>query len=180
MNEHDVVLKLANYGDHIRRYEIMLPNVFIQHDSEADLFCIRKSGLCDEFEIKTSRKDFLNDKKKFVRFRSLEPHESRNGIFDWDNRHQLPNYKAKHQALLDGDMCVNYFWYAVLEGVADVSDVPAFAGLIIVRPEKCIQIKKMPTKLHSKKMPIEERYNVARKSTYRYWSLKNTMTNAAT
>jgi len=177
MNEQDVIMALANYGDHVRRYEIILPNVFIRHDSEADLFCIRKSGLCDEFEIKTSRSDFKADKKKFVQFRPLEPEEYKD--FKWDDRKNAPNYKQKHQALIDGDLPVNYFWYAVVEGVADIDDVPEFAGLIVVLSDGRVKIKKHPRKLHRVKMTIEDRYKIARKSTYRFWKLKNEMVGVA-
>lgn len=173
MVERDIILHLANYGCHIRRYEIMLPNVFVQHDSEADLFCIRKSGLCDEFEIKTTRENFKTDKNKFVRYRDLLPEEYKQ--FDWNDRSSCPAYKSKRHALIDGDMCVNYFWYVVLEGVATVDDVPPFAGLIIVLDDGRLQIKKQPKKLHGRKMEYEDRYKIARKCTYRFWKLQNKM-----
>ena len=70
MTEQDVILRLAKCIDHQRRYELIVPNVFILPDSEADLFCIRRSGFCDEFEVKISRPDFLNDHKKRVRIES--------------------------------------------------------------------------------------------------------------
>ena len=171
MTENDVIMQLANHGDHIRRYEIMLPNVYIQHDSEADLFCIRKSGLCDEFEVKTSRSDFLADKNKFVQYRAQTPEEW--GLFDWNNRASAPNYKQKHQALIDGDLCVNYFWYVVEEGVATIEDIPDLAGFIVVHPDKMMRIEKLPVRLHGDKMSMEDRYKIARKSTYRFWKLKN-------
>jgi len=173
MTETDVIMELANYGDHIRRYELMLPNVFTQHDNECDLFCVRKSGLCDEFEVKTSRADFLNDKKKFVMFRRATQEEYRELFTSFKERHQMPNYKPKHQALIDGDMCVNYFWYVVQEGVATIEDMPDFAGLITVCPGRSLRVIKAPKKLHKEKMSLEERYKIARKSTYRFWKLKN-------
>lgn len=171
MREQDVILTLANHGDHIRRYEIMLPNVFVQHDSEADLFCVRKSGLCDEFEVKTSRPDFLNDKNKFVQYRAQTPDEW--GKFDWHNRAAAPNYKTKYEALVDGDMDINYFWFAVLEGVADVEEAPDFAGFIVIDKDGFMRIKRQPKRLHSVKMSLESRYKLARKATYRFWKLKN-------
>ena len=58
MTEQDVILWLVESNDHQRRYELMVPNVFILPDSEADLFAIRRSGFCDEFEVKISRPDF--------------------------------------------------------------------------------------------------------------------------
>lgn len=174
MKEQDIIMKLANHRDHIRRYEIMLPNVFIQFDSEADLFCVRKSGLCDEFEVKTSRADFLADKKKFVSWRKLEPEEY--GTYKWEDRRNHPSYKLKEHALIDGDMCVNYFWYAVLAGVAGIEDIPDFAGLIIITDKGDLRIKKAAKKLHKRKTSIEDRYKLARKLTYRFWELNKAIT----
>lgn len=174
MNERDVIMALANNGDHIRRYELMLPNVFIQHDSEADLFCVRKSGLCDEFEVKISRSDFLADKKKFVNYR--EPTYQEIGDYrhiKWADRKQQPWYKSKHDALVDGDMCVNYFWYAVPDGLITADEIPDFAGLITIREDGRLRVKKSPKKLHINKMSVDDRYKIARKSTYRYWKLMN-------
>jgi len=180
MKEQDIILGLANHHDHMTRYELMLPNVFIQHDSEADLFCIRKSGLCDEFEVKTSRSDFLADKKKFIQFREmtneewLEIHKGKGGI--WSERVNWPNYKSKQQALADGNMCINYFWYAIVEGIAALYEIPEFAGVITFSEDGRLNIRRSPKKLHGNKMPIEDRYKIARKSTYRFWKLKNQMT----
>lgn len=171
MKEQDLIMALANHGDHLRRYELMMPNVFIQHDSEADLFCIRKSGLCDEFEIKVTRSDFLADKRKFVQYREPGPGEWKG--FKWENRQNAPYYKSKYQALVDGDMCINYFWYAVAEGVADIDDMPPSVGLIIINKKGRLQIKRSPKKLHKNKMSIEDRYKIAKKSTSRFWKLKN-------
>lgn len=167
MNEQDIIMRLASYGDHIRRYELMIPNVFIQDDSEADLFCVRRSGLCDEFEVKTSRSDFLADKKKIVKFRELELSER--GIIKWDNKASWPNSKKKIQALEDGDMCVNYFWYAVSENICTVDELPLFAGLILIKKDGRLKVVRHPKKLHKEKISFEDRYRIARKSNYRLW-----------
>lgn len=173
MTEADIILRLANYGDHVRRYELMLPNVYTSFDNEADLFCVRKSGLCDEFEIKVSRADFLNDSKKFIRYRDPDAHERRQAWdTPWKERFKLPNYKQKHQALQDGDMPINYFWFATPEGLVQAEEVPAFAGFIEVL-ESGLRVKRDPIRLHRNKMPMEERYKIARKTTYRYWKLRN-------
>lgn len=172
--EHSIIMQLANYGDHIRRYELMLPNVYTQHDNEADLFCVRKSGLADEFEVKVSRSDFLADKKKFICTRELTPAER--PLYQptlWEKRFEQPNYKPKYQALIDGDLATNYFWYAVDEGVAQVEDMPEFAGLIIAKHDGRLRIAKAPSLLHKSKLSIEDRYKLARKSAYRFWKLKN-------
>lgn len=177
MKESDVIDLIATYPMHTQRYELIIPNCFIQADSEADVFCIRKSGLCDEFEVKTSRSDFLADKKKFIRFREMTREEYRE--FTWDTRFKSPNYKPKSEALIDGDLCINYFWYVVLEGVATIDDMPDYAGLIIICKDRCWpKVVKEPKKLHSKKLSDDQKYQFARKSNYRYWAIRLTSTSA--
>ncbi len=171
MKESDIINKLATYPYRIQRYELMIPNVYIANDSEADFFAIRKSGLSDEFEIKVSRSDFLADKKKMVRFRDLRVDEYRGLNFRDQTTH--PNKKPKYQALIDGDLPVNYFWYVVTEGVADVSEIPDFAGLIVVPDNGRMVIKRRAVKLRKDKMSYEDRYKIARKSNYRYWRLRD-------
>jgi hypothetical protein len=174
LKEADIALHLANYRYHMQRYEIMLPNVYIQRDSEADLFCVRKSGLCDEFEIKISKADFRLDSKKVVRYRELERDEWK--TFRWNAaRNNAPNMKTKYNALIDGDLCVNYFWYVVPEDLIGLDEVPEFAGLIYVSESGVVSIKRSPKRLHGTKLSLEEKYKIARKSTYRYWKLRNRM-----
>ena len=66
MTESDVIDLLSRHRDN-NWYDLMIPNCYTAHDNEADFFAVRKSGFCDEFEIKVSRSDLLNDKKKIVR-----------------------------------------------------------------------------------------------------------------
>lgn len=171
MKESDAILQLAFFSNHTSRYEIMLPNVYTQHDNEVDLFCIRKSGYCDEFEVKLSRSDFLADKNKFVQ--AEEPTRSEEITFGWHNRHLGPSYKKKHEALSLGMMDVNYFWYAIKEGIAEVSDLPDFSGLIVISNDKGPEVIRRPKLLHRKKLSADKKYKIARKLSYRFWDLKN-------
>lgn len=170
MTEQDIILKLANYPPHLQRYELMIPNVYVTDDNESDFFAIRKSGLCDEFEIKVSRSDFLVDKKKTIRHRSMTLEESR--LFRW-NDPKSPNRKPKYQALCDGDLPANYFWYVLTEGIVESKDIPPFAGVIMVEPSGRLRVDRNPKKLHKEKPSYEQRYKIARKTNYRYWDLKN-------
>lgn len=173
LKEQDISLILSNHRDHQSRYEFMLPNVYIQHDSECDLFCIRPSGLCDEFEIKTSRSDFLADAAKFVSHRELTKEESKS--FNWDTRASHPSYKLKSEALVAGNLHINYFWYVVSEGVAELSDIPEYAGFITISPRGRVTVIKKPSRLHGKKLTLDQRYKLARKAMYRYWTVQNTL-----
>jgi len=147
-------------------YDIGVPNCYTSHDNEADIFFIRKSGLCDEIEIKVSRSDLLADKNKRVHFRESEPSE---WYWKKEGLKFAPYTKPKHEALCDGDMMANYFWYAIKEGIGDISDIPKFAGLISVCDKGFITILKTPDKLHRNKLSDAEKYQIARKCSYRFW-----------
>ena len=178
MNENFVIDAIARYGDHVKRYELMIPNCFTQHDNEADLFAVRKSGLSDEFEIKVTRSDLLNDKKKIVHVRSwnenskTEFYEWAQHNKNWDKRKPTPVQKFKYDALTSGDLSCNYFWYVLADGIGGVEDIPDFAGLIIVKECGRIRVIRHPQKLKKDKLTFEERYQIARKIQFRYWRLR--------
>lgn len=168
MNEQNIIKLLAKHPNHTQRYTFMVPNCYTTHDNEADLFCVRKSGLCDEFEIKTSRSDFLADKRKRVCNHELEFKD-----FDWKVRglEFAPNTKYKFQAMLDGDMPTNYFWYVVKKGICEASEIPSFAGFIEVSEKGTLRIVKSPDKIHGKKLSSEKQLSFAKKNSYRFWDL---------
>jgi len=169
MNEKKIIKALAQNGDNQRRYSLMVPNCYTSFDNEADLFAIRKSGFCDEFEVKVTRSDFLADAKKRVSCRVLSQQES----IEWYHNPEgvRPDTKAKHDALQDGDLDANYFWYVVKEGICKPEEVPGFAGLIVVKDGCSLSVVQMPTRLHSRKLDMEKRFNYARKAGYRFWRL---------
>lgn len=165
-------------------YDIAVPNCYTSHDNEADLFFIRKSGICDEVEVKVSRSDLLADSKKIVSYRDCVYTNTQSNEFTedrlWiDSNFNIPSkdrkklvapwQKLKCEALLDGDMPANYFWYAIKEGIGGVEDIPDFAGLIIVASDGEVKIWRRPKKLHRNKMSSEDKYLIARKASYRYW-----------
>ena len=164
-NEKDMIKAVFNNQRNFSTtYEIAIPNCFTQHDNEADLFFIRKSGFCDEIEIKVSRSDFLADKTKRVHYRPCE-----NDEWDWEGKFEFAPYtKPKYEALVGGFM-TNYFWFAIKEGIADISEIPTFAGLIIVKPDGKIKVAKQPDRLHRNKLDFQQRYKFSKLLHYRYW-----------
>lgn len=139
----------------IERYDAVIPNCYTAYDNEADLFCMRKSGLCDEIEIKVSKADFRLDEKKTVRVIN-EGKKSRKKT-------------AKRDAMTDGKMS-NYFWYAYPIGLVDREEIPEWAGIIEVNPEVMRgYVVRSPKRLHGGKMTYEERFKQARKLGYRFW-----------
>lgn len=141
----------------------MIPCCFTSFDNEADLFCIRKSGLYDEVEIKTSRADFKNDAKKKVKIKKSEQ-TSANGKYTYP---LFENYD-KLDATAKGFMA-NYFWYAVPKEMIDINEVPEWAGLLYVSENGRIDVIREPKRLHKIKMTFEERFKQTRKLGYRFW-----------
>lgn len=164
-------------------YDVAIPNCFTNHDNEADLFFIRKSGFCDEVEIKVSRSDLLADAKKVVQYRECEyktssgdSREDTQWLDDHDHLTFMQKKKIiapwqmlKRQALQKGVMDANYFWYAIKEGIGGVDDIPKYAGLIIIRDDGSAFVTRSPDRLHKNKMSFERMYKIARKASYRFW-----------
>lgn len=171
--EREITTALYRMSDHRQRYECMIPNCFNSqyHDNEADLFAIRKSGLSDEFEIKVSRSDLLADKKKIITVRPLRPDEYMNPErFAGDAL--KPNEVTKYDALQSGFLPVNYFWYAIKDGIGGLEDIPKFAGLITVSDWGYCKVIRHPEKLKAEKLTAEQKYQFARKLYFRFWDLR--------
>lgn len=63
MTEKDIIQRLALHIGQ-RDYPFQMCNAFIYRSWECDYWALDTHGLAREFEIKISRGDFLNDKKK--------------------------------------------------------------------------------------------------------------------
>jgi hypothetical protein len=140
-----------------KRYDVIIPNCYTKWDNEADLFCIRPSGFCDEIEIKVSKADFRLDEKKTIK------------VLDGKSRRKY-HKKPKRDVLQDGSMS-NYFWYAFPEGLIDLEDVPDWSGIIIVNSSLHAYEIRQPKRLHNTKLSIEQQFKQTKKLGYRYWNL---------
>lgn len=158
-------------------YDLVIPNCYTSSDNEADILAVRKSGLCDEFEIKISRSDFLADAKKMVNFRDCDWNGIDKCFLDanpnWKFENVTPPWvKHKRQALVDGDMHANHFWYVIKSGEVEVNEVPSFAGLIFVNENGESRLQRMPDKLHKRKVSLEEQLRLSKKLHYRFWDYR--------
>jgi len=150
------------WGD---KFEITLPNVFLDFWCEADLLGIRKSGYIDEIEIKVSKSDFKADFKKQCWWKTIND-ETR----PWGNGFRRVEVK-KHDMLEARDCLPNRFWFLVHPDIADKIDVPEYAGLLTVTPYKdhymLRHIKEAPL-LHKTKMPDSAKSKLFKKMAWRY------------
>lgn len=168
---------LAQYKSHLKRYDVIIPCCMSQIDNEADIFAIRKSGFSDEFEIKLSRADFFKDRNKIVQYRKnditsgndkkwfISNSKLRNPIAPWQ--------KLKLDAISDGDMLVNYFWYVVKKGIVEISEIPKFSGIISIDDTGFLEVIRNPEKLHNRKLSFEERFKFASLLNERFWKYRS-------
>jgi hypothetical protein len=105
---------------------------------ESDKFIETKSGLIYEVEIKVSRSDYKNDfknkKDKHVILEGKEEHIPSYEEYKERFKHYGSDINDKYYRT-ENFKKPNFFYYAVPEGMIDVSEVPEYAGLIYVLPE---------------------------------------------
>lgn len=132
------------------RWKAFVPNCYTLSENECDLLGVRKSLLTDEFEIKISRQDFLQDKLKQVRF----------NYGDWYN---------KQDAYVAGMMPTNYFWYVTFDGICTKEDIPEFAGWIEISKHGFIRVHKEAPRTNKIKMPEQDIIHHLMKLSGKFW-----------
>lgn len=147
-----------------------LANAFIfKHDWESDFFVQKDNGYSYEFEVKISRSDFFNDKKKIEKHLILETgkYQSKGSLGNWNKETRQWEYEEKiteHEHKLRP----NKFFYVVPENLVRVEEVPKYAGLMYVPKEgykDIITVKEAPF-IHKDKLSFED---VLCKKFYYYW-----------
>jgi hypothetical protein len=147
-----------------------LPNAFVfKSDWESDFFVQKQNGYAYEFEVKISRSDFFNDKKKVQKHLILEHGKySKTGTLStWDR--DTKTYTHQEQVTEHThDLRPNKFYYVVPENMVTVQEIPSYAGLMYVPTDKfkdIITIKEAPF-IHKQKLNFE---NVLCNKFYHYW-----------
>lgn len=132
--EELIIDKLTGHllGNSTVRY--FLNNLYVFSNSwESDYLSLTKSGYLYEGEVKISKSDFKADFKK-------------------EKKHLLLETKYNGKSLSDNDLCPHYFFYAVPEGLIDVSEVPEYAGLVYATTYyPYVKWVKKPPLLHKEK-----------------------------
>lgn len=159
-SEKNIQRLLVSYNRFLERYQVMMPNCYCQSDNECDVFMVRKSMLSDEFEIKISRDDFVKDGKKIIQYREIDKEGDLFRGNEWEQwcsggriAGEEPWKMNKFEAYQQGYGVPNYFWYVLAEGIIkDESEIPDYAGLIIVSKRGGIRIVRNPKMLHKRKV----------------------------
>lgn len=103
---------------------LVLSNIY-QFEWESDVFCLSKSGIISEFEIKVSRSDYIADFNKT------------------DKHYKLDKRTGK---------IPNHFCYVVPKDLISEDEVPEYAGLIYYMGNQWFKVIKKSPKLHGEKM----------------------------
>ena len=102
--------------------EIIMPNVHVHNWNECDALLLMKSGYCHEVEMKLTKSDFKADFKKTNWWLTEE-----------DPAFARPRHITglKHEQCLASGQCFpNRFSFLVPEGLVELDDIPAYAGLM--------------------------------------------------
>lgn len=144
-------LQLAFHSITFGRYELIMPNIHMLHN-EMDIIGVRKSGFVDEIEIKLSKSDFLAD------FKKSKGHSG-----------------SKHYHIKNGTHFCNYFSFLLPEHLVEECKIPFYSGLYVFKhwdgKEGYVEEIKKPPRLHSRKISDRNKYEIARKATYKYWDI---------
>ena len=126
-----------------------------------------------EFEIKTSKQDFLNDFNKKSKHELLE-HRKRKPKKSWELGYYIscPSEKIYIKDKMIYETMPNYFWYVCEKGVLLLDDIPNYAGLIEICDKSWIKWTKKAPRLHNKKLLFDELIRMSRNMIYRYWDLR--------
>jgi hypothetical protein len=150
------------------KYKLANGYIF-KSDWESDYFIQKLNGYCYEFEIKISRADFLNDKKKINKHLILEK-----GAFVCESKHYKLNAETKKleiKEIIKKDIIHNFkpnkFFYVVPTNMIDVKEIPSYAGLMYYDVErKTIKTIKEAPFIHKTKLKFESTLCV---KFYNYW-----------
>lgn len=113
---------------------------------EADVLFISKELEITEFEVKTSRGDFLKDKLK-----------KRNGVLKYDFLDGLNFFNLYFQSKRP-----NKFYYVCPHGMVSRKEIPNNYGLIEVLPTGQVVMSKRAKRLHSNKTDVDFCLSVSR------------------
>jgi hypothetical protein len=154
-----------------KRHEISVPNITTCHDFwEADLLSMTKSYLLHEFEIKTTRSDWVKEK------RSIE-----NKSDDGCKLRRAYALSKQLNEKMDLGIAPNYFWLCAPSNVVREEEIPDYAGLIEVydfRKKTRIRVIKDAPRLHDGKASDKIMYNMMRSLNFKFWNSKRKWYNA--
>lgn len=164
MNEEQIQNCLYWYLQ--QKHEMLCPNIFL-YNWESDFISVTKAGYVHEYEIKTSKQDFKNDRlHKPEKFKILEE-----GYLLTESEWEKKKYGEKRP--YSRPSC---FWYVCPQDLIVTTDIADYCGLMYVNDKdrfNTITIIKEPKKVCKDKITPELEHTMLRSLYFRYWVLRN-------
>ena len=139
-------------------HDYVLLNNYV-FDWESDYFGVSKAGLIYDIEIKISMRDFRRDFYKEHRHFSLKNAKKELAVIPKDERFRYDNSMNKEMLgycplVILKVRAPHKFFYAVPQDIAGqvLEEIPKYAGLISVEPNRDIMVLKNAPVLHKKNM----------------------------
>jgi hypothetical protein len=174
-------------------HDIKIPNISCLYGWECDLVSVTKAGIVHEFEIKTTRSDWLAELRSIDKEDSVK--KMRSVLLEHSQTVEQKIATGKERGwkvttVLSQDsyprgICrstnempsPNYWWVCAPAGVVKPEEIPAYAGLIEYR--HCDRNKglvfvyaKTAPKLHKLKLSDKQWRALGRGAALRMWSLR--------
>jgi hypothetical protein len=162
MTAKEVYKHLNNHYLHRAKYCVQNTYCFHSYYKETDYLIIQNNGYCLDLEVKVSRGDFFQDRKKIHKHSIIK-----NGYFQVDYR-----YGGKYEInepIYTNDR-PNKFYFCCPEGLIRESDLQPHEGLIYVLESGEIKKIKEAKFLHKEIVDLEP--VLCRKFYYSYLQLK--------
>jgi len=147
------------------RYKLANAYIF-KGDWESDFFVQKQNGYCYEFEVKVSRSDFFNDKKKISKHLILSTGKFVEQTKIWNENHT--SYDDRFTTVSeekDHGFRPNKFFYVVPAGMITIDELPPYAGLITYDGGSITPVKEAPF-IHKEKLDFS---SVLCGKFYAYW-----------
>lgn len=155
MDERDI--QLALYWSKRPNARMIMPNYTPDHWFECDLYLVTAAGYAHEYEIKLTRSDYTQDRKK-----AMKPWATN----DIDRQ-------TKHDLLAKGDRRgPSMFWFVAPHGLIAEEETPEWAGLIWIRRRGLnlsVEATKRARRLHEQKVDPRVVEHAKSVCYYRYW-----------
>lgn len=134
---------------------------------EADVYQVTKNLFTVEYEIKTSRGDFLKDFKK-----SKKIYNKHTRQYDCINKHDLLKNNDIIRDKKRNKFLPNKFFFVTPIGLISRNEIDDCYGLIEVLESGQVVISKRPKKLHSeKRLSVDDMLDIARNFSIKQCSL---------
>lgn len=174
-------------------HEIRLPNCGL-FGWECDLVSVTKAGISHEFEIKTSRSDWLAELRSIKKHMTPKNHrafilENSNTV---ESKFLLAEERGWRRVTISCDQTgrktnklieivpPNYWWVVAPKGVVKDEELPSYAGLIEYefnqsRGRIVFDFVTNAPKLHKLKLSNKQWRSLGRGAALRLWSLREKM-----